>query len=702
MISFRPFSLLILSFAALARAQTSTPAAPAPGDSSAEKILNLDSFVVTAGLDRKTAFELAQGTSILAGDELRRRAAATLGATLAATPGLSGTAFGPSASRPIIRGLGGERVRMLENGVGSLDASNVSPDHNVSVEPLLVERIEVLRGPAALLYGSSAVGGVVNIIDNRIPSAAPNAPFGGLAEFRYESAANERTGVFATGAGSNRFAMQVNGARTTTDDVAIPDYADPEHPSDRGTLPNSARSTSSASLGATAFGAAGTFGVAVSAYDTLYGVPVGEPIAIDLEQRRFDLRGELTRPFAFFKSAKLRVGVADYTHSEVDLDSGDINTTFKNQAYEGRLELIQQESGNLTGTVGYQIARSDFSAVGAEVVTPPSITQSHALFAVESFKVNPALNLQFGARYEFQSIRLGEVDEDLPAYPGYAARTGQKNTDHGLSVSAGAVYYPAKDYSLGLSLAYSQRLPAAVELFSNGPHGGTGSYEIGTTGLDHENSLGLDLTLRKRAGFVTGSAGVFVHQIDNFIFEQRDERRYFDDATGDLLNYPVPDGDEYLPVYQFVARDALFYGAEAEVQFHLIDGPGQRLHLSLLGDLVRAEQTTDDQALPRIPPARLGLGLGYEHGRWSLGTEVRHSFKQTRFAAEETETDAYTLVGIHALYRFADRGPGHPGLEVFARGDNLTDADARLATSFLKAIAPLPGRSFTIGARLSF
>jgi iron complex outermembrane receptor protein len=308
----------------------------------------------------------------------------------------------------------------------------------------------------------------------------------------------------------------------------------------------------------------------------------------------------------------------------------------------------------------------------------------------------------FGGRYEIQSIHLGEVDDDLPAYPGYAARTGQKNTDHGLSVSAGAVYYPAKDYSLGLSLAYSQRLPAAVELFSNGPHGGTGSYEIGTTGLDHENSLGLDLTLRKRAGFVTGSAGVFVHQIDNFIFEQRDERRYFDDASGDLLNYPVPAGDEYLPIYQFVARDALFYGAEAEVQFHLIDAPGQRLHLSLLGDLVRAEQTTDDQALPRIPPARLGLGLGYEHGRWSLGTEVRHSFKQTRFAPEETETDAYTLVGVHALYRFADRGPGHPGLEVFARGDNLTDADARLATSFLKAIAPLPGRSFTVGARLSF
>ena len=699
---FRPHLLLLLSATTLVRAQTTPSSATPSSVSPAEQILNLDSFVVTAALDRKTAFDLAQGTSILAGDELRRRAAATLGATLAATPGLSGTAFGPNASRPIIRGLGGERVRMLENGVGSLDASNVSPDHNVSVEPLLVERIEVLRGPATLLYGSSAVGGVVNVIDNRIPSATPAAPFGGIAEFRYESAAKERTGVFATGAGSSRLAVQVNGARTTTSDVAIPAYADPEHPSGRGTLPNSARSTTSASVGATAFGSAGSLGVSLSAYDTRYGVPVGEPIAIDLEQCRLDLRGEITRPSAFFKSAKLRVGVADYKHSEVDLDSGDINTTFNNQAYEGRLELIQQESGNLTGTVGYQIARSDFSAVGAEVVTPPSVTQSHALFAVESYKVSPALSLEFGGRYEFQSIRLGEVDAALPAYPGYTARSGQKKTDHGLSVSTGAVYYPAKDYSLGLSVAYSQRLPVATERFSNGPHGGTGSYEIGTTGLGAENSLGLDLTLRKRAGFITGSAGVFVHRFDNFIFEQRDRRRYYDDATGTLRNYPVRAGAEFLPVYQFVARDALFFGAEAELQFHLIDGPDRRLHLALLADTVRAEQTTDDQPLPRIPPSRLGLGLNFEQGRWTLGTEARHSFKQTRFTAEETETAGYTLVGVHALYRFADRGPGHPGLELFARGDNLTDADARLATSFLKAIAPLPGRSFTVGARLSF
>ena len=696
MSTFRRLPFFILSAVALARAQTLPPTAPP----AAPEIHHLDSFVVTAGLDGKTAFDLAQGTSILAGDELRRRAAATLGATLADTPGVSGTFFGPGSDRPLIRGLGGERVRMLDNGVGSLDASNVSPDHGVSVEPLLVDRIEVLRGPATLLYGSSAVGGVVNVIDNRIPTIAPTAALSGRSEVRYESAARERTGVLSALAGNSGFGLHVSGLKTETDDVAIPGYADPANPADHGRLVNSARSTESASVGLTRFGAVGHVGVAFSAYDTFYGVPVGEPIAIDLKQRRTDLRAELTQPFAVFKNAKLRFGLADYTHAEVDTTTGLPNTTFTNQAYEGRLELAQQDFGALSGTVGYQTSRSDFAAIGAEAVTPPSVTTSHALFFLESFKASPALTFQFGGRYETQSIRLGEVDAALPAYAGYAAASDEKRTDHGLSFSAGAVYCPAKDYSLGLSVSYSERLPVAQELFSHGPHGGTGAYEIGTAALDHETSLGAELTLRKRAGFVTGSVGVFVNRFANFIFEQRDPTRFFDDTTGDFERYPVPAGDEFLPIYQFIAKDALFYGAEAELQFHLIDRDDQRLHVSLLGDTVRAEQTTDDQPLPRIPAARLGVGLVYTQSHWSLGAEARHTFRQTRFTAEETATAAYTLVGAHATYHVA-LNP-RLGLEFFARADNLTDAEARLATSFLKDIAPLPGRSVTLGARLTF
>ena len=690
---FRSLPFSLLSVVTLAHAQKG----PDHSD-----IHPLDTYFVTAGLDGKTAFDLAQGTSILAGDELRRRAAATLGATLADTAGVSGTYFGPGASRPIIRGLGGERVRLLDNGVGSLDASSISPDHGVGVEPLLVERIEVLRGPATLLYGSSAIGGVVNVIDNRIPTTAPATPFSGRAELRYESAARERTGIVAALAGNAATAVQINGLRTETDDVAIPGYADPADPSHYGTLANSARTTKNTSVGVTRFGPRGHLGVAYTAYASCYGVPVGEPISIDLKQRRVDFRGELTQPFAGFKNAKFRLGLADYTHAEIDTTTGRANTTFDNQAHEGRIELVQQNLGALSGTLGYQTTRSSFAAVGAEVVTPPSLTTSHALFALESYKISPALSLEFGARYEWQRIQLGVVADDLPAYPGYAAQSGAKHGDDGLSFSTGAVYYPAKDFSIGWSVSASERLPVAQELFSHGPHGGTGAYEIGSARLPRESALGTELTLRRRAGFITGSVGGFVNRFTNFVFEQRDAQRYYAEATGTFKTYPARPSEAFLPIYQFIAKDALFYGAEAEVQLHLIDRSAQRLHLALLADTVRAEQTTDHEPLPRMPAARVGLGFAYTQTRWSLGAEARHTFRQTRFSPEETATAGHTLIGAHASYYVAGLEPTRVGLELFARADNLTNADARLATSFLKAIAPLPGRSFTLGARMSF
>ncbi|MDB6167184.1 MAG: TonB-denpendent receptor [Verrucomicrobia bacterium] len=696
--SFKKISLFLFSAALLAKAQTApAPLSPAPLPD--EKILSLDAFVVSSGPDAKTAFDLAQGASILAGNELRLQLAPTLGETLSATPGVNSTYYGPGASRPVIRGLGGDRVRMLDNGVGSLDASNVSPDHNVSVEPLLVERIEVLRGPATLLYGSSAVGGVVNVIDNRIPSAAPATPVTGRTELRFDTASNERTGVLALTAGNSHVAFQLNALRTETDDVSIPGYADPSNPENKGTLANSAISTKSGTLGTAFFGKAGTVGVAVSQYETRYGVPTGEPIEIDMKQRRADFRAEITRPFGPFKGARARFGIADYNHAEVDETTGLPNTTFHNHAYEGRIELSQQDFGNLSGTVGVQTSRSDFSAIGEEVVTPPSLTLNHAVFFLESYKVDPSLTLQFGGRYEAQSIALGHVRTDLPSYPGYSAATGETRRDHGVSLSTGAVYYLAKDYSLGVSVAYSQRIPSAQESFSSGPHGGTNAYEIGTTGLSKESSLGLDVVLRKRAGFITGSVGGFVNRFQNFIFEQRDASFYFADASGTFEPYPVPPDTSYLPIYQFIAKDALFYGGEAELTLHLVEGTGYHLHLDLMTDYVHAEQTTDHQPLPRIEPLRTAVGLHYENERWILGVEARHVFRQDRVAPEETETAGYTLLNASVSRTI----PGRlANLELFLRLTNLTNQEARVHSSFLKDVAPLPGRNLTGGVRLLF
>ena len=688
-----PFSFLLF-VAALAHGQT-VPTIPSTFDTP----VVLDTVVVTGNPEPKSTFDLAQGASVLGGEDLRRNQQATLGETLSSLPGVNSTYYGPGASRPVIRGLGGDRVRMLDNGVGSLDASNVSPDHNVSIEPLFAERIEVLRGPATLLYGSSAVGGVVNVIDNRIPSVAPDQPLSGQAEARFDTAANERTGVIATTAGNQNFGLQVNGLRTETDDVSIPGYSGAlGWP--KGTLPNSAISTTSGSVGGTWFWKAGFLGASVGEYDTTYGIPAGDPppllagdpapVYIDMQQRRTDIRAEITEPFGIFKGAKARFGIADYIHSEIDVGGTTPNTTFHNHAYEGRVELIQEDLGDLDGSFGFQTSRSSFEAIGAEAVTPPSLTYDHALFALEEYKVNHALTLQLGARYEYQSIQLGTVPPLDPAVAalGYNATNGETRTDRGFSVSTGAVYYPAKGYSLGVSLAWSQRIPVAQELYSNGPHGGTGAYEIGNPGLDKETSVGLDLTLRKRAGFVTGSIGVFANKFNHFVFEQ------LLTPQPALLNNP-----DALDVYQFIAKDALFYGGEAQATMHLIDTDADKLTLDLGTDTVHAQQTTDDQPLPRIPPWRVSIGLRYEHGAWLAGVNARHAFDQTRNAPGETDTPGYTLIGADLAYHFS---LGRVAYELFARGTNLANEDARLSTSFLKDIAPLPGRNLTFGLRASF
>ena len=687
---FHSLSVLLLCAAVTARAQTAPPPAHA------DEVSHLDKFVVSAGPDAKTSFDLAQGTSVLVGDELRRIAQATLGETLSSTPGVNSTYYGPGSSRPVIRGLGGDRVRVLGNGVGSLDASSVSPDHNTALEPLFASRIEVLRGPSTLLYGSSAVGGAVNVIDNRIPESTADNPGHGVLELRAGGAARERAAVLTTGFAEKNFALQLNALQSSAHDLSIPGVAriDPDAPAvqPRGTLPSSASRAFSGSLGGAYSWSAGRAGLAFSDYETVYGVPTGDtpPTSINLKQKRLDFSAEITQPFAFFRGAKARLGFGDYNHAELSGGST-VNTLFRNKALEGRLELPHQPLGALTGTVGLQTARSDFSAVGDEVVTPPSLTQSGALFALEELKLGSLTTLQFGARAEGESIRLGAVDPALPRLPGYGARSGQQKKFGGASASLGAVVYPAKDWSVGVSLAYTERLPTTQELFSNGPHGGTGAYEVGTTGLGNERSLGLDVSLRRRAGFVTGTVSVFANRFADYIFE----------SALPAGAIPVKNNPDGLTPYRFIAKDAEFYGAEGEAQFHLYERDTLRVHLTLLADTVRATQTTDHEALPRTPPLRYGAKLDYEDGTWTAGLEVRHSESQHRLAPAESATAGYTLVNAHISYAFATAA-NRVSYELFARGHNLANATARDHSSFLKDFAPLPRRGVLFGARMMF
>jgi iron complex outermembrane receptor protein len=657
-------------------------------------VQRLDAVVVSAGPDPKTSFDLAQGTSVLSGDELRRLVQSTLGETLAGTAGVSSTYHGPGASRPVIRGLSGDRVRVLDNGVGTLDASNVSPDHATAVEPLFASRIEVLRGPSTLLFGSSAVGGAVNVISNAIPHTPPDGQARGTLETRLGGAARESALVLSTGGGANGFNVQVNALTQRTRDLEIPGVAriDPDAPRQQpaGRLPNSAANTFSGSVGGTVFWSQGHAGAAVSHRETEYGVPTGEeePITIRLRQTRVDLESEVAAPFPGVRSLRARVGQGDYWHAELG-EGTHVHSTFTNQASEGRLELAHAALGPWNGMVGLQAGRSDFAAVGEEVATPPSVTDMAAIFALEETKLGELTTVQFGGRAETQQVKLGELNAALPPVPGYAARSSTTRRLAGASGSLGLVFQPTKHWSFAGSVAESTRLPTAQELFSHGPHGGTGTYEVGQTGLKPERSTGVDLSVRHRGPRVSGSISVFTHEFRGYIYQEEISSRLV----------PPANNPENLRVMQYVARDAKFNGVEAELTFHLLTGTSRRLDLDLGTDLVRATAKGSGEHLPRIPARRYTAKLTYDNGSFGGALEVRRTATQTRTAAGESATPGHTLLHASATWRIAD---ARRTWEVFLRGTNLTNAVAREHASFLKEFAPLPGRGLGVGVRMHF
>lgn len=679
--------------------------------------VHLEHLVVSASPLPRSQAELLSTTTVLTGRALQLRQQPTLGETLASEVGISSTAFGPGASRPIIRGLGGDRIRILENGVGTIDASVVSPDHAISVEPFLVERIEVVRGPASLLYGSSAIGGVVNVITHRIEQEAPESLVEATLEARYGSASDE-TGF---GGVANlallrtkplSIVLHVDGFRRTTNDLEIPGFAESaaeraretaealehgEEPPEfiEGTLPNSSVESEGGAVGLSFIGERFWAGVSYQGFDTLYGVPghshghasheseeessmeapaegeaeeesEEESVQIDLRQRRTDFQAGWRNPDAAsaLKEIRLKAGVADYRHQE--LEGEEIGTTFTNEGYDSRLEVLHGPVGPLEGMLGAQFAHSDFSAIGEEAFLPASETTNRALFLFEEIRQG-SLTWQFGARYEHQEIEVSS----LPA----------KRTDDAFSGSAGLVWAWAEPYAVALSLTRTERPPNAQELYADGPHIGTRQYEVGDSNLDTEESTGVEVSLRRRAGWITGSATVFLNQFDGYIFDR-----------------PTGEEEDDLPVYRFVQRDATFWGVELEGLVHLHETTAHQLDLELAGDLTQAEE--DDGAyLPRIPPMKGKVGLRWTHAAYSLGLEYLRVASQDKVAPNETTTDGYGRWNAHVTYRLP---LGRAYADWFLRVTNLSNEEARVHTSFLKDLAPLSARSAHVGVRLTF
>lgn len=681
-----PLALLPLTLCAALAAQAQTPP-PAPPPVADDTVV-LDSLVVSASPVARSQADLIGSASVLSGDALAEARQASLGETLAGLPGVSSTWFGPGSSRPVLRGLGANRVRVLANSTDTLDASNTSPDHAVSVEPFLVKRIEVVRGPAALLYGSAALGGVVNVIDHRIEAELPDRPVSGLVD---ASVTDNGAGYAAGGAldvalAPNRekqsgFVLHLDGFRRETDDLEVPGFSgQPGAP--KGDLVNSAVESKGASAGLSYVSDTLDAGLNYNGFDTRYGVPAEEDVNIVLRQRRLDASADYAGEFGVFTGARAKFSYSDYEHRE--LEGAEIGTVLGQEGFDTRLELLHGDPSAWNGALGAQLGHTDLSAVGDEAFLPAHTTDSAAVFVFQEL-VRERVAWQAGARVERR-----RVDADPFASPGGAtpgARSDERTT---LSGSFGAIHTLGPVYKLAWNLAATGRAPTGQELYADGPHVGTAAYEIGDASFDDERSLGAELSLRKTAGFVTGSLTGFVHAFDGYIFEQ---------GTGVLVdetNTPDPAGE--LLRTRFVQRDALFYGAEAEAVWHLHQAPRHALDLTTALDYVRAREE-DGADLPRIPPVKARLALDWRRGPWRAGADLLLVARQSDTAPGESDTDGHALLGATLGYRVTTSLAAY---DFFVRAANLADAEARVHTSFLKDIAPLPGRALTAGVRVHF
>lgn len=719
----RPHTLTLALAAALLPAMAM--AADAPAD---RHLTELSEVKVTASPLQGDAESLARPVEVLAGERLDEAKAGTLGDTVAKLPGVQSSYFGPGVGRPIIRGQEGPRVAVLSNGVGNMDASTVSADHATSIEPFLADQIEVLKGPATLLFGSGAIGGAVNVVDGRIASELPERPLSGRAEVRGNSVNDERSGMFRLDGVNGNWVLHVDGLVRNGDDYRIPGYAvvdaleehDHAHAGDdadeprRGTLDNSSIRTRAGGVGATWLGDGGFFGLSAGTYRTNYGIPNGahvhadgddhdhdhdhggeeeggdeHDVRIDMVQNRFDFKGGIYNPTSFLKNVTLRAGYTDYEHTE--LEAGTPATRFTNQGIEGRLEAVQNEIAGWNGAFGLQFGNSDFGAKGEEAFVPDTTTENLGLFVLQEKQFGP-FKLELGARHD--QVKLDPTGDY------------QRRKFDATNLSAAGIWTLNDAVDLRFGVDSSERAPTNEELYAAGAHIATRSIELGDAQLKTERGQRIELGIHTHSERLDFSASVYQTKFKDFIY---------------LADTGVV---EDLPVRLWAQQDATFKGAEAEALVHLFEGNAGDWDLRVFGDYVKAEldgsgsrsvdiavphgdhnhNYTVDLAnggyLPRISPARVGADLRWAKDGWraSVGA-VRYS-SQKDTAQNEEPTNGYTLVDAHLAYRW-DRSDSN-SYEVFVDGSNLTNREVRPHTSLLRDYAPLPGRGVAFGIRAYF
>ncbi len=635
-------------------------------------IINLPTVPVTGNPLGVSSDELVIPISVLNGRELSFKRESTLGDTLNGIPGVSATSFGPNSSRPVIRGLDAERVRIMQNGLGILDASSLSFDHAVSLDPLVIEQIDVIRGPAALLYGGSAVGGVVNAIDHRIPTEKLDG-ISGRADASVGGANSQNNLAGVMDVGNGRIAIHADAYTRKSSDLDIPGYAVSKRKykqdnsitrDNRGRLVNSSSDSEGGALGASLTFDNGYAGISYSGFRNNYGTVAEPTVRADMQSDRWDFASEFKELGGMIERVKFKLAHTDYQHQEID--NGEVGTTFKNRGLEGSFEAGHASIGNIKGVVGFQFQNSNFEALGDEAFVPSVNTQSKGLYLYEELPLNQ-FKLSFGGRVDRVALDAGAFNDN----------PSRNNSFTPLSYAFGGLYTFNPNWSLATNLSHNERAPSYFELYADGPHLATGQYERGSSNIDKERSNGIDAQIRWKDGRNSFNFGAYYTRFSNFI---------------GLLNTGTQ--IDSLQEAQFSTFAATFKGLEADGRFNIADN----LDLTLRGDYVRASNRDNGDPLPRIAPLRLGAGLHYQKNSLGARVDVLHAFKQERTAENELKTDGYTNLSALVSYKL----PTKVNLEVYAKANNLLNEEIREHTSFLKDFAPLGGRSLLLGLRADF
>lgn len=679
-----------------------------------------------------SVMESATPVSVLSGETLRRQQAATLGDTLEKLPGVQSNFHGNVASTPIIRGLSGPRVLITQNGLDVSDVSRVGPDHAVASEASTAKQIEVLRGPATLFFGSGAIGGVVNVVDQRVPTSTETR---GEFVLETQTVNDQKLGTFNVTTGVDNIAFYADGFYRDSNDYETPVAPDIDDPDGAHVVENSNEESSGFTLGTSYLFDQGYVGVAVERFEREYGVPGHShggdtSVFADLEQTKYQLLGEYNFTNDFLQSVHFRAGYTDYEHAEVE--GGLVGTTFSNETEELRVELLHKPMAGWRGGISLHYKGSDVFAQGEEAFTPPSEMEMFAVALMEERHFGDFL-VQLGARAE--SVTLDASSVLLPELDAHEHDDEHDHDEHAhdehehegsefvrqfavdqeftpISLSAGVVYTINESYNVGVSLSRSERAPSASELLSFGPHIGTRTYEIGAlfdlseegefvlsqTAIDLETANNIDLTFRKTQGDVGFVFNAFYNQVDNYYFQEETglfaesghDHDHDEEGHGEEEHSEDEHSDE-LPVYLFGSADAILHGFELQVAWQTTDN----LKLDFFADYVKA-RLKDGGALPRTSPMRVGSHVAYTLDNIRADLDITYFAKQDDISTFETETDGYTLVDASITY---DIPLGDIDLSVYLSGENLTDEEARVHTSFLKDIAPRPGRNFAFGVR---